>query len=606
MIKLDDKLDNDQRFTRRALLLASGQAALGTVILTRLAYLGIVKSPQFQSLSEENRIKLHHVLPKRGLIYDRHKRLLADNIQSFHLVIVPEEAVHLSQTLKKAAEILNLSQDEQLEILQIIKTKPRFIPTTLAVNLSWEDVCRLELNMMHLPGCSIENGWMRHYPNGQAASHIVGYVQTPSQEDSEENPLFRINGFKIGKTGLEKTFDNSLRGIGGYKQVEVNARNRLVRELHTEDSKKGDDIQLSLNLTLQQYLYERLMPYESAGAVVLDILTGQILALHSHPSFDPNLFINGIKKNNWKELVHNPYRPLHNKVIQGTYPPGSIFKVIVALAALKAGIIDPSYHSHCSGYIEMSGHRFHCWHKQGHGSIDLVRALAQSCDTYFYEIAKKLGHAKIASMANLFGFGEVCGIEIPGEKAGLVPTKEWKLKHRKKAWTIGDTILIGIGQGTLLATPLQLAVAMATFVHPQQQKVNPTLLIKNQIHNTKSLDINTEFIELVKQGLDETVNSPFGLGYHSRIIIPGREMGGKTSTVQVRRISSEERARGVLKNEQRPWEQRDHAMFAGYAPIHQPRFVVAAVVEHGGAGGRVAAPLGRDILIKTQELSDAT
>lgn len=607
MTTIHDKFEEEQKITRRSLLLAGGKALLGSILLGRLTYLGVLKSSQFSSLAEGNRIKLQFMLPKRGIIYDRRKQVLADNVQSFQLVVIPEDTDDVKLTIRNAARLLSLSEEEQAQILQTIKSKPRFVQTTVAENLSWDMVCRLEVNMLDLPGCSVENGWMRYYPNGLATTHTIGYVQTPSEDEHSENPLFHLADFRVGKTGLEKAYDEDLQGTAGYKQIEVNARNRLVRELKTCQSQTGQELHVSLDLELQQYLQERLLNYESAGAVVLDVLTGQVLGLHSHPSFDPNLFTKGISSKNWQGLMTNPYRPLHNKVLQGLYPPGSIFKIIVALAALEAGIITSSYTTQCSGHIEISGHPFHCWQKDGHGRVNLVHALRQSCDIYFYEIAQKLGIERIAAMATRFGFGSLTDIEIPGEKAGLVPTKSWKMFVKNQSWTVGDTVLIGIGQGALLVTPLQLALAMARLVHPQQQKIIPSLLKdSSDLQATDALNIKPQFIDIVKQGLDDTVNSPFGLAYQSRILASGLEMGGKTSTVQVRRISLEERAKGVLKNEQRPWAHRDHAIFAGYAPIHQPRYAVSVIVEHGGGGGRVAAPLGRDILMKTQELMKRT
>jgi penicillin-binding protein 2 len=597
-----DKYDEETRITRRTLLLGAGMATIGTVLLGRLAYLGIFKSPEFQSLAEGNRVRLHMLLPHRGLIYDRNKKIMADNKQSFRLVIFPEDCNDIKQNIKRVSALLQISPEDQSALLQTIKSKPRFIPSTLMENLTWKDVCQLEVHMLDLPGCSIEQISVRSYPDALSTAHVIGYVQVPSAEDCEENHLFRLNDFKIGKTGIEKIYDVRLRGIAGYKQVEVNARNRMVRELAVSQSMSGEHLQLCIDQGLQSYIAEQLTEYESAGAVVLDVNTGEVLALHSHPSFDSNLFTHGIKKKDWKELVNNPYRPLHNKVIQGIYPPGSIFKSIVALAALEAGVIKADHTTVCDGHIEISGHRFHCWKKEGHGHLELVHALRQSCDVYFFEIAQKVGIEKIAAMAKRFGFGSVTGIELPGEKSGLVPTKSWKMIVKGEKWRIGDTINAGIGQGALLATPLQLAIATAQLVHPKQKKIAPNLVKGNNYSEQEFLDINPAHLALVKQGLDDTVNSPQGLAYGSRIFTPGREMGGKTSTAQVRRISMEERARGVLANEQRPWEHRDHAMFAGYAPIHAPRFAVAVIIEHGGGGGKVAAPLGRDILIKAQEL----
>lgn len=588
--------------TRRVFVLGAAQGALGLLLAGRLAQLGILDSHKYKALSEKNRIKMQVVIPKRGEIFDHRGQKLAINQPSFSLVMIPELCPHPKQMLLKIAKLLDWEPEELGNAQKSLKNNPRFYPLILNRQLTWEHLCRIALNQKDLEGCEVQEGFTRYYPYHTQCSHVLGYVQTPSPEEKSQNDLFRLADFRIGKVGIEKYNDDHLLGTPGYKQMEVNARNKWVRDINSMPAKQGNDLHLTINLDLQTYIAERLETYESASAVVIDMRQGHVLALHANPSYNPNYFINGISNRLWKDLMDNPYRPMHNKAIQGTYPPGSIFKIIVALAALESGLVSPNYTTSCHGYMELGKHRFHCHKREGHGHVTFNHAIRQSCDIYFYEIARTIGIDRISAMARLFGFGQETGIELPGEVSGLVPSKSWKKMFRGQSWTMGDTIQTGIGQGSLLSTPLQLATAMASVFSPSGVILKPTLLKNAEGEIPEPHGIDPKFIEMVQQGVIDTVNSPQGTAFNMRIQEPGMEFAGKTSTAQVRRISMEERQRGVLKNEQRPWHHRDHAMFAGFAPIHDPRYATAVVIEHGGSGGKYAAPVGRDILKKVQEL----
>lgn len=593
---------DDVNVTRRVFVLGAAQGALGCLLASRLVELGIFDASKYTSLSEKNRVKMQVIIPRRGEIYDRTGIKIALNQPSFALVMTPELCPSPKDTIHYLANLLSWEEENTTTAFKNLKNNPRFYPLVLDRQVSWDNLCRIAIHQQELEGCEIQEGFTRHYPFENQTAHVLGYVQTPSMQEKKENDLFRLADFRIGKVGIEKFADGYLLGTPGYKQMEVNARNRWVRDIDVIDSKEGSALNLTLSMELQSFLAKRLEGFESASAVVLDARNGHVLALHAQPGFNPNYFINGISTHLWKDLMDNPYRPMHNKAIQGTYPPGSIFKTIVALAAFESGLVSPKYSTYCHGYMEVGNHRFHCHNKNGHGHVDIIHGLRQSCDIYFYELAKAIGIDRISTMAKHFGLGSPTGIELPGEASGLVPTKSWKKIFRNQSWTLGDTVQVGIGQGALLASPIQLATAIASIVNPQGQIIRPTLF-KDSPRPIEPHGIDPKYIALVHQGLVDTVNSPQGIAYRLRIEKEGFEFAGKTSTAQVRRISMDERRRGVLKNEQRPWHHRDHAMFAGYAPIHDPRYVVAVVVEHGGGGSRIAAPVGREVLLKAQELN---
>lgn len=602
MTRFSSSSDPKLLFTRRAFLVAGAQAAGGALILVRLGYLGIFRSPHYRTLADGNRIKLHILLPKRGIIYDRHGQELAGNISSYRLTIVPALAENLSLNFSHISQLLNLNSKETEEILKDIKKHSRFTPYIIKHHLSWEEVCKIEVNLPELPGVEIEAGYQRFYLDSEPFAHLIGYVQTPSEKDEVDQRLASLSDYRIGKVGIEKSFQETLQGIAGYKEVEVNAKRQIVRDRRKHDSQNGQQLNLSISAPLQKFMHERLQQVESASVVVMDILTGEILTLISSPSYDTNLFVNGISKKNWNALQKNPYRALTNKAIHGLYEPGSTFKMAVLLAGLESGRIEPNFQTFCRGYIEVANHRFHCVCRGGHGVVDLRRALQVSCDVYFYEIAQKIGVEILAKMAKNLGFGAKTGIEMPSEKTGLVPSKLWKLEKHNQRWHVGDTILFSIGQGPILATPLQLAQMMGRLL--TGKSVVPTIQKRTsaELPVFSSYSFKPHNLALIKDGIDAVINEVSGTAYHARITIPGWEMGGKTGTAQVRRITKLERETRILRNEELAWKERDHALFVGYAPIHQPRYVTAVIVEHGGWGSVVAAPIGRDALLKAQEL----
>lgn len=595
--------DKQQLFTRRALILGGAQGLLLTSLVGRLYYLQVSSSDHYRTLSDKNRIHSRLIAPSRGQILDRAGKVLATYHNAYRAIVIRDQATDLPGLLTSVQSILGLDNQDLDRIVQELKRKPRFVPVTLKEGLSWDEVTRLELHLPDLTGMSVEQGQNRSYPFGVETCHCVGYVATVSEKDLDGDPLLELPGIRIGKSGIEKAYETELRGKPGVKQVELNAVRRIVRELSTTASAAGQEIQLTLDLELQQSVFQRLSMETGAAAVILDVKTGATLSYVSTPGFDANLFANGISKTDWEGLLHHPQRPLNDKVLTGQYGPGSTFKMIVALAALEAGVITPTTSISCTGSVALGDHDFHChsWKYGGHGTVTLEKAIAQSCDVYFYHVGKLLGIDPMAAMAKRFGLGAPTGIGLPGEKAGLIPSRQWKSLVMGKSWRLGETYNASIGQGYVLATPLQLAVMTARLV--TGKAVWPHLAMEQAITDFEDMKLNPEHLKIVLSGMAKVVNEPFGSGYASRITQPGFEMGGKTGSTQVQRIKKRDRQQGLASSANRPWHTREHALFVGYAPLHNPRFVTSVLVEHGGSGARAAAPVARDILLMAQKIA---
>jgi penicillin-binding protein 2 len=445
-------------------------------------------------------------------------------------------------------------------------------------------------------------------------AHVLGYVAAVAERDLTGDPLLELPGFRIGTNGIEQKYDLSLRGSAGTSQIEVNAYGRVIRELNREEGKPGDELVLTVDGGLQTFVHQRLQGEQSASAVVMDVENGDVLALASVPSYDPNAYNIGLTVKQWNDLINDPLHPLTNKSISGLYAPGSTFKMMVALAAQKAGI-NPDHKVFCPGHMTLGRSRFHCWKKYGHGWVDMHEGLQHSCDVFFYDISRKVGVDNIAAMANKFGLGERVGIDLVGEKGGVIPTRDWKLANIGEAWQGGETLIASIGQGFVLTTPLQLATMVARIASGNQVVPRLTRGVRaDQVPAEGEgaaqpafapLDVPLEHLKMVREGMDLVSNHPRGTAYRARIEEEGLELAGKTGTSQVRRISLAERAAGVTKNEQLPWRRRDHALFVCFAPVHKPRYACAVVVEHGGGGSAVAAPIARDILLETQRRDPA-
>ena len=589
-------------FTRRAFVLGGMQVSLLALLVGRLGFLQLFKGSYYHLLSEENRLSMRVVAPTRGRILDRAGTILAYNTKSFRTILIPEiiinQKISVQEHLQTIAPILDLSEEEIERILKDVKKKPKFLPTILKENIPWEEVARLELLLVDLLGVQIEEAQRRGYTFPDICAHIVGYIGMPSDEDIEESPYLNQAGMKVGKAGIEAKYEESLRGETGIQQIEVNARGRSVREVSFTPPIVGQDLVTTLDAQLQILLMQELSQFPSAAGALMDITTGGILALGSTPSFDPSLFSGPIPKDKWQEIQQNSLNPLINKVTSGLYSPGSTFKMCVALAALEKGIITPQTSFFCPGFLYFGGHKFHCWKKEGHGSVALKKAIHHSCDIYFYEIGHKVGIDAIAQMANRLGLGRGSGLDLKGEKKGVIPTQAWKREKLNQKWHPGETLVAAIGQGYVLSTPFELLCMTARLANGGYE-VFPTL-IPQEKKDLVSLGIDPTHLSLVLEGMAAVCNEPGGTGYRYRITEPGFEMAGKTGTSQVKRITLAERAQGV-KNKDLAWHLRHHALFVGYAPLYSPRYAMCAVVEHGGEGGIVAIPVVQKLLLAAQK-----
>jgi len=599
-----DRTDSQRGITRRGLILGGVQAGFMGILALRMRYMQVDQADQFRLLSDENRIKVRLIAPARGEIFDRNGAPIAINSPAYRITAVREDIDDVDAAIARLRSLVTLDPDELEKALEELRRSPPFMTVTLADRVSWEEISRVAVNAPALPGINPEVGLSRHYPLGQDFSHVVGYVGPVSDYDLArlENPdqLLSIPRFQIGKVGLEAKMEDQLRGKAGTRRVEQNASGRVMRELSRREGQPGANLQLTIDHMLQNYVQARLGE-ESASAVVIDCASGDVLAIASAPGFDPNLFVRGISVDDYKSLTGNKYRPLASKSVQGMYPPGSTFKMVTALAGLESGVITPEDTFWCPGHLSVSGRRFHCWKGRGHGWMDLEGSLRESCDVYYYELALQVGIEKISEMAKKLGIGVRHDIPMSAVAEGLAPNKMWKREARGEEWLIGDTVNSSIGQGFVLASPLQLAVMTARIA--TGRSVSPRLVksIETQEQPSgagESLGLNENNLRRVRKAMFQVSNARNGTAYSNRIIDDAFRMAGKTGTSQVRNITAAERARGVFRNDQLPWERRDHALFVDFAPYENPKVAVAVVVEHGGGGSTAAAPIARDITLQ--------
>ncbi|TXC68831.1 penicillin-binding protein 2 [Sphingorhabdus soli] len=572
-------------FTRRTMLVGGAQIGIGALLAARMAYISIADNEHYRMLSESNRLNMTLIPPRRGWVIDRYGAAIANNRVDLRVDIIPERLKRPEQTLATLQNILALEPEEMERIRGELDRATSFQPVQVADGISEQAFAAISVRLPELPGVSPLRGFTRNYPSGAAVGHLMGYVGIASAEEYKESkdPLLITPGFKIGKDGLEKQFEQQLRGKPGAKRVEVTARGKVVRELTTTPDVPGHPIHLTLNADLQAYAARRL-GRESGSVVVIDCLTGDLLTMASMPSFDPNSFSNGIGHDEWNLLSNDDHVPLRNKVLKGLYPPGSTVKPMVAMSFLEAGL-SPDESVTCNGGLRVGNRVFHCWQRRGHGRVDMAKGIYQSCDVYFYYFAQKMGMNVIAAMAKRLGLGQEFPLPVSSQFYGTVPDPEWKMKKYKQAWQPYDTVNATIGQGYMLFNPLQLAVMASRLA--TGKKLMPHLLMDPKRKAAETLGFTDEHISYVRAAMSEVVNGR-GTAGRARIPVDNVLLAGKTGTAQVVSLDRGSGKGGL-------WKYRDHGLFICFAPFDNPRFACSVVIEHGGGSG-AAYPIARDVM----------
>ncbi len=572
-------------FERRVVLLGGLQATIGTLLAVRMGWIALAQNEKYSTEAESNRVNLSLTPPRRGLILDRNGAELASNKGDYRVDLIPDRLVDKDRTLATLSRVLKLTAVQLRDLADKMEKSHGFQPVEVASGLSSDEVAGVTVRLPDLPGVIAQRSYSRFYPTGPSVGHLVGYVGAASAEDyqKERNPLLVTPGFKIGKDGLEKQFEAKLRGQPGARRTEVTASGRVVRDLETRDDVPGQPVKLTINGPLQDYASRRI-GLESGAVVVMDCHSGDLLAMASMPSFDPNSFSDGIGRVEWKMLSDDDHVPLRNKVLRGLFPPGSTVKPMVALAFLEAGL-DPKASVSCGGGLRVGNRVFGCWNRRGHGTVDMAKAIYQSCDVYFYHFAQKIGMDKIAAMARRVGLGQEFDLPVAGQSYGTIPDPAWKLKKYKKPWAVFDTVNATIGQGYMLTNPLQQAVMAARIA--SGKVLQPRLLYDEKVPNWPSLGFSEEHLAFVHKAMSDVVNGP-GTAGRARLPIPDVLLAGKTGTAQVVGLNISDGKSG-------PWKYRDHGHFVCFAPFDNPRYACAVTIQHGGGSG-AAYPIARDVM----------
>ncbi|MGY6410351.1 MAG: penicillin-binding protein 2 [Alkalilacustris sp.] len=599
-----DTAETGRSVTRRALVAGGLMGGSMLILAGRMRQLQLAEGDQFRLLADENRISLRLIPPVRGLIHDRTGQVIAANEQYYRIDIVREDAGDVEMVLDRLARLIDLTPETVERAKREIRRHRAFVPVTVAEHLSWEQIARVASNAPALPGITPESGLSRHYPLRGDLAHVVGYVGAVSERDLAEqevpDPVLRLPGFQIGRIGVERHMEGHLRGRAGTKRIEVNAVGRVMRELDRQEGTAGRNVQLTIDHRLQNFIQARVAG-ESAAVIVMDLRNGDLLAMASSPTYDPNLFVRGISSPDFRALLDDPYRPLVDKTVQGLYPPGSTYKMVIAHAALEAGLTHPDERVFCPGHMDISGRRFHCWRRGGHGRVNMVSALSESCDVYFYEMGLRMGIDRMHGMAERFGLGVRHDIPMSSVSAGINPSPQWKRDRRGDAWRVGDTVNASIGQGFVLSSPLQLMVMNARLA--TGRALSPRLVravggVEEPVPEAPPLGLEARAMAVIRQGMDETVNHRRGTAWNSRVVEASARLSGKTGTSQVFSITAAERAAGVRRQQDLPWNRRNHALFVGYGPQPAPTIGVTVVIEHGGGGASAAAPVARDVYLQ--------
>ena len=572
------------RFERRAVVIGAVQGGIGLLLAGRMAYLSIAENEKYKMEAESNRVNLALIPPRRGWILDRNGAPLASNKADFRVDIIPDRMQDAAREIDTLGQLLRLSPVEIQDLKDKIEDAKGWQPIEVASGLDWDRFAAVSVRLPDLPGVVPQRGYSRFYPTGPSVGHLIGYVGAASAKEYEKEriPLLITPGFKLGKDGIEQQFDKVLRGQPGARRMEVTASGRIVRDLETREDVQGKSIKLTIDGPLQDYAARRI-GLESGSVVVIDCLTGDLLCMASMPSFDPNSFSDGIGRIEWKMLSDDDHVPLRNKVLKGLYPPGSTVKPMVSMAFLEAGL-DPHATTFCGGGLRVGNRVFHCWNRRGHGTVDMAKGIYQSCDVYFYHFAQQLGMDVIAPMARRLGMGQEFPLPVASQFYGTVPDPAWKMKKYGRAWQPFDTVNATIGQGYMLASPLQLAVMAGRLA--TGNKLMPRLLLGNEKPKIESMNFHGDHVQIIQNAMNEVVNGR-GTAGRAKLPIPEVQMAGKTGTAQVVSLS-------VSSGKGGPWKYRDHGLFIFFAPFDNPRYAGAVVIEHGG-GSSAAYPIARDV-----------
>lgn len=586
-------------FSRRALLLGTAQFGAFGLLGLRLYRMQVQQHGKYATLAKHNSVNERLVAPLRGLITDRYGTVLAGNKRHWRALFMMVEAPDPQAVVERFARIVSLGNDEKAHILREISGKPHYIPLLLKDYLDWRDMARIEVNATDLPGVFVDVGASRVYPFGSSMAHAIGYVARPNQKEASDNPVLSLPGMRVGRAGVERAHDRALRGAPGIVQTEVNVHGSVVRVLDRENGSQGRTVQTTLDTGLQTLAAEKLAG-QSGAAVMIDTVNGEILSLSSQPSFDPSLFDAGVPEAVWKSWMSDPMHPISDRATRGLYAPGSTFKPNAALAALECGAITPDSTFFCPGYLKLGNHIFYCWDHYGHGRINVVQAIQQSCDVFFYHVALLTGIDRLAAMAHRLGLIGTLPLDLPGVSDGFLPTTAW-VRKRHMVWTKGNTVIQGIGQGFTQVTPLGLAtmtarIATGRAVEPHVARALGRNMLRDKTPDEwPSLGLEDRNIAAVRQGMFEVVNTRKGTAFASRLALPGVYMAGKTGTAQVHdNTQAEEKAN--LNDAKLPWKFRPNAFFIAFAPAHAPRVAVAVAVEHGNEGADTAAPIARELV----------
>ena len=612
MIKENSGIRKSDVINRRMFIIGAAKIILFTGIVVRLFSLQINENKKYLTLSDKNRIREWKLPPIRGNIVDYFNNVIAGNLKVYQLHIIPEQVENFNYLLTRLKTLLALSNKKISKILKLKKILKPWESIIVSENLSWSQFVKVNNYLYDLSGVKPVMTISRNYPFNDIYTHVLGYVSQPNENDILQNKIIQerfVPGMKVGKLGLEKTLENHLIGTNDIQRYEVNAYGKRINQLEYQKGKKGSKIRLTIDTEVQK-LSAKLLENKAGSISVMDIYTGEIVAMCSSPSYDPNKFLFGISKDDWELIRNNPLKPLINKTLSGLYSPGSTIKPIVALSALENNIINPNLKVRCTGKTELYGQTFHCWKEKGHGYVSLNNAMKQSCDTYFYEIARLLGVDRLKITAKKFGLGEkVLGEYFENEKQGLFPNTSWKKNKLGKGWVLGETLITGIGQGYIQTTPLQLCL-MTAQIGNGGYSIKPKIIVNNDplnfieakknmeeqylINSNSQLFKDKKNIKIIQQAMFSSTNEIGGTSYRSRIDNPKYQFAGKTGTAQVKRISKRERELD-LKIDQIPYKNRDHALYVAFGPYKNPRYALSIIVEHGGSGSKAAAPMAKKL-----------